>query len=273
MSDLHPDFWQGKLRTRWAGRGVVDYHDSLPSTNSRLKELARSGAPHGSLCLCESQTAGRGRLERSWLSSKGEALTFSLLLRPRLSGQQLPLCTFAVSLAVLNCIRKLCPSLDSGIKWPNDVVVNGKKCVGILCELATDPDGANCVIAGVGINVAQPSFPEEICQTAASLLMALRTENPSAAAPSLASVLTCFLEQMEQTMALMEENPPKLLAAVETCCVTLGRQVRVIGGEEEFTATAEAMDETGALLVRDETGCVRRVLSGDVSVRGLMGYI
>ena len=263
---LHPDFWSEQLSTRWAGR-TVDYHESLPSTNSRLKELARQGAPRGTLCLCNDQTAGRGRLQRSWLSQPGDALTFSLLLRPALPAERLPLCTFAAALAVQEAIRQLCPELSPGVKWPNDIVIGGKKCVGILSELVTGPEGEMGVVMGVGVNVNQRSFPEEICCSATSLLLC----RPGDPLPR-ARLMCCFLQEMEAAMDLLENNLPAFMEAYRRACVTLGSQVQVIGREESFTGTAEDLDETGALLVRDETRALRRVLSGDVSVRGMMGY-
>ncbi|MBP3542264.1 MAG: biotin--[acetyl-CoA-carboxylase] ligase [Clostridia bacterium] len=269
---LHPDFWQNSLTTCWAGRGDVDYHETLPSTNSRLKELARQGAPHGALCLCDDQTAGRGRLQRSWLSQPGDALTFSLLLKPALPAEQLPLCTFAAALAVHESIRQTCPGLTPGVKWPNDIVTGGKKCVGILSELVMGPEGEPCVVMGVGINVAQTDFPQEIRQTATSLLRSMQAEDPSATVPSLPRLLCCFLEEMEAAMALLEGDLPAFMESYRRACVTLDKRVRVIGRKESFIGTAEDIDPTGALLVRDENNHLQRVLSGDVSVRGLMGY-
>jgi len=269
---ITPEQWACGLPTGWAGKGLLDYHEQLPSTNSRLKELAKQGAPEGSLCICHSQTAGRGRLQRSWLSAAGETLTFSLLLKPSIAPEHFPLCTFAAALAVCDAVRQLCPPLEPLIKWPNDIVLEGKKCTGILSELVYDPAGNPCVVMGVGINVAQHSFPEEIARTATSLVMAM-PESGSAITPSPLPLLAAFLESMEASMDMLSRDPALLLAACAERSATLKRRVNVIGREENFTGTAEAMDETGALLVRDESGSLRRVLSGDVSVRGLMGYI
>ena len=279
FSALSPEEWAGQLCTRWAGKGLMDYHEELASTNSRLKELAREGAPGGSLCLCHTQTAGRGRLKRSWLAAPGETLTFSLLIKPAFDGddaedaKKLPLCTFAAALAVCAAIKQLCPELSPKIKWPNDIVIHGQKCTGILSELVMDPDGKPCVIMGVGINVKQPAFPEEISATAGSLRTALSACGASSPAPELLPLLASFLEEMETAMTLLEKSTPDFLALCKSGSATLGRKVQVIGRDESFVGLAEDMDEGGALLVRDESGTLRRVLSGDVSVRGLMGYI
>lgn len=279
FNGIRPEAWAAKLATAWAGKGLMDYHEELPSTNSRLKELARQGAPHGSLCLCAAQTAGRGRLKRSWIAAPGEALTFSLLLKPSFdaddaeNAKKLPLCTFAAALAVSEAVERLCPRLSPKIKWPNDIVIGGRKCTGILSELVMDSAGKPCVIMGVGINVGQKSFPEEISSTAGSLHTALSACGASDPAPEPLPLLAAFLEEMEQAMELLAKSTPDFLARCKARSATLGQKVQVIGREESFIGLAESMDETGALLVRDEKGDLRRVLSGDVSVRGLMGYI
>ena len=140
-NSLLPGYLLHELDTRWAGRGEIAYEAKMDSTNIRAKELARSGAPSGSLALCDQQTAGRGRLQRRWETPAGVALTQSLVLRPSLPTEQAQLFTLAAALAAAGAIAQTCPGLDPGIKWPNDVILNGKKCVGILSELAADMDG------------------------------------------------------------------------------------------------------------------------------------
>lgn len=149
-NSLLPGYLLHELDTRWAGRGEIAYEAKMDSTNIRAKELARSGAPSGSLALCDQQTAGRGRLQRRWETPAGVALTQSLVLRPSLPTEQAQLFTLAAALAAAGAIAQTCSGLDPGIKWPNDVILNGKKCVGILSELAADMDGLSFVIPGVG---------------------------------------------------------------------------------------------------------------------------
>lgn len=272
-SSLLPGYLMKELTTQWAGRGQVEYASEMTSTNTRLKELAREGAPHGSLAVCDFQTAGRGRLQRSWLANAGEALTQSLLLRPHLPAEQAQLCTLAAAIAVAQAIADVCPSLSAGVKWPNDVVLNGKKCTGILSELSAGMDGVDFVVVGVGVNVNQTAFEGELENKATSLFMELRKQEPSAAPVCRRRLLCAYLSRMERAMdALESDGLDGLLPAYTALSVTLGSRVRVSGVNSEFTGTAEGVDATGALMVRDEAGELRRVLSGDVSVRGLMGY-
>lgn len=270
---LLPGYVQKELATRWAGRGEIEYAREMDSTNLRAKAMARNGAPNGSLAVCEAQTAGRGRLQRAWHTPEGEALMQSMVLRPSLATEQAQLITLAVALAVAQAIEDACPALKPGIKWPNDVVLNGKKCVGILSELSANMDGLEFVVPGVGVNVNQTAFEGELAQKATSLLIELRKTDPAAARVCRRRLLVAYLKRMEDAMdALERDGLGGVMDAYLARTVTLGRQVQVIGAKDTFVATAKAVDETGALIVTDENGADRRILSGDVSVRGLMGY-
>ena len=272
-NSLLPGYIAKELDTRWAGRGEIAYEEEMDSTNTRAKELARAGAPAGSLALCEKQTAGRGRLKRTWETPRGEALMQSLVLRPALPTEQAQLCTLAAAVAVAQAIEEACPPLQPGIKWPNDIVLGGKKCVGILSELAADMDGLSFVIPGVGVNVNQLAFEGGLAQRATSLLLELRARDPHAPPVCRRRLLTAYLRHMENAMdALEREGLEGILPLYLARSVTLGRRVRVLGADGAFTGTARALDATGALIVSEDGGGDRRVISGDVSVRGLMGY-
>jgi BirA family biotin operon repressor/biotin-[acetyl-CoA-carboxylase] ligase len=192
-------------------------------------------------------------------------------MQPEVPTEKLPLCTFAAALALRESIRRLCPGLLPGVKWPNDIVLGGKKCAGILSELTFSPDGSPMVVMGIGLNVLQPSFPEEIRATATSLLLSL--EEGKAACPTPGKLLSLFLEEVERFTSLMENDFSGFLASYRESSLTLGQKVRVLGKDEPFTGTALEIDETGALLVLTPSGETLRLLSGDVSVRGIMGYV
>lgn len=255
------------LATRWAGRGRVSYEARMPSTNLRAREMARAGAPHGSLAVCDDQTAGRGRMQRVWKTPPGLALTHSLVLRPKLSPRDAQLVTLAAAVASAQAIEEVCPDLRAGIKWPNDVLIGTRKCVGILCEVAMEGDALAYVIAGVGINVNQTLFPEELSGKATSLRIECGRETDRW------SLLCAYLQHMEDAVdALEARGLPGILEEYTRRSVTLGQTVRIVSPTESYVARARELDETGALLVTDEQGARRRVLCGDVSVRGLMGY-
>ena len=261
------DYLRKHLDTRWAGRGEVDYQPQMSSTNIRAKEMARAGAPHGSLAVCDHQTAGRGRMTRRWETPAGEALTQTLVLRPKLPVEQAQLYTFAAALAAARAIEDVCPQLGPKIKWPNDVVIGTRKCVGILCEMVLDADGY-AIVPGVGININQTRFEGELEDKATSLLM------ETGKLQDRWQVLCAYLKRLEEAVdALEQDGLNGIWQDYAGRSITLGSRVRVVGTDVEFTGTARTLDEMGALIVMDENGEERRVLSGDVSVRGLMGYV
>lgn len=144
------------------------YQAEVSSTNTVLKEMAVGGAPQGSLCLCDRQTAGRGRLGRQWISPAGQGLWCSTLLRPRLKPEDAPFITFCTAMALAEAIDRLCGT-QARIKWPNDVVIQGKKCCGILLEMAADPDRLEYVVVGTGVNLQPGAYPPELKDRAISL--------------------------------------------------------------------------------------------------------
>ena len=262
---LHPALWQPRLETEALGRGTVLYQETLDSTNAQLRRLAAEGAPHGSLCLCEQQTAGRGRLGRSWHSPAGAGLWQSVLLRPALSPVQAQLLTLCAALAMTRAVTAL-TGLPVGVKWPNDLLLHGKKICGILLELSTEMDAIGHVIVGVGLNVHPRAVPEALRGQAAAL-------GDEVTPPPRRDILLRYLAELEVLVEqVTAKGYPGIAAEYEASCLTLGRPVRVTGGTD-MSGTAEAVDEDGALLVRTEDGALRRVLAGDVSVRGLMGYV
>lgn len=251
---LYPD-------TQWAGREIV-YFEETDSTNRRARLLAQEGAAHGMLVLADSQTAGRGRRGRGWISPGGEGIFMSLLVRPNVHPSEVAKLSLLTALAVANAIARE-TGLDARIKWPNDIVIGGRKVCGMLLEMTADENTVHDVVAGVGINVHQREFDPEIAHTASSLdLLAGRRI-------SRAAVVRAFLEEFERAMALDDEA---MMAAYVARSATLGQRVQVIGLTGTFTGVAKAVTESGSLLVEDEDGVLREVLAADVSVRGIMGY-
>ena len=162
------------MKTRWAGKNIV-YYDVTDSTNLRIRQLGDEGAPHGTLAVADRQTAGRGRRGRSWESPAGSSIYMSVLLRPEIPPDKAAMLTLVMACSVAEGIRGCLEQEVSGeiprvqIKWPNDIIINGKKLVGILTEMSSQIDYINHVTVGVGINVNMTEFPEAISQTATSL--------------------------------------------------------------------------------------------------------
>lgn len=251
--------WQTLLKTQWAGRPQVICEETLPSTNTCLKEAAKGGAPAGTVCLAKTQTAGKGRLGRSWFSPPGRGLWVSVLAKPQMPMECWPHLTLAAALAMAQAVEK--QGLKPAIKWPNDLVLEGKKICGILLEM-----GPDFVVIGTGLNLRPGSYPEELRGKAGSLEEILKAPVDEDI------ILADYLYELEKALAALEkEGLQGIRADYEQRSCTLGREVVVSGGMEA-RGWAEALDESGALILKLANGETRRVLAGDVSVRGVMGY-
>ena len=261
---LTPAAWTPLLTPRALGRAVNHYEHTLTSTNLVLKDMAKQAAPHGSLCLCEKQTAGRGRMDRTWSSPEGQGVWLSVLLRPKMPAENAPVITFCCALAMAKAVRQV-TGLDAQIKWPNDLVLRGKKLCGILLELGFDAQGYY-VVAGTGLNIRAGAYPPELAHQATSI-------EEHGAVPNRGAIVAKYLAALEDALAAGERDGFAGIAEdFRRTCITLGSQVNVIGTDAAFTGVAVDGDVTGALLVRTED-VLRRVLAGDVSVRGVMGYV
>lgn len=261
-----------RLHTKWAGQRLV-YFASTGSTNPDAKRLAEEGAPHGTTVVADRQTAGRGRRGRAWESPAGSSIYFTIVLRPVFSPDKASMVTLVTALSVADAIREE-TGLDAGIKWPNDIVVNGKKVVGILTEMSMTPEmnEIQFLVAGVGINVNQESpedFPEELRETATSLR--IEAGRRIDRARLLARILKRFEEAYETfaqalTMSALKERYEARL---------LGRDavVRVLDPAGEYTGISRGITDTGELIVERENGERTLVYAGEVSVRGLYGYV
>ena len=264
---LLPAFVKKGLDTTWAGQPPMIYSESMTSTNIVLKQAAENGAAHGTVALCEEQTAGRGRRGREWVSPRGQGLWVSLLMRPTIPPNRAQLITFAAALSMAEAVEKE-TGLDIRIKWPNDLTLAGKKVCGILLELSGDVETIFYVVVGTGVNVGRSAYPPELSDKAISL------EDVLGRTVTRAPILRAYLAAMERYMeSLSREGLPGILQAYEKKSCTLGSAVHVSGGVEDFSGSAAGLDENGALLVKLEDGTIRRVLAGDVSVRGVMGYV
>lgn len=266
------------LHTKWAGR-EIHYYDVTDSTNLRIRQAADDGAPHGTLAVADCQTAGRGRRGRSWESPAGSSIYMSILLRPEIAPIKASMLTLVMACSVAEGITRSLekqPDRSRGaeipsiqIKWPNDIIINGKKLAGILTEMSAQVDYINYVTVGVGINVNQTGFPEEICSTAASLRMecghALRR----------APIIAAIMERLEENYAvfLKTEDLTGLMEQYSSMLVNRERDVQVIGGKETYLAHALGITPTGELVVRREDGREEEINAGEVSVRGVYGYV
>jgi BirA family transcriptional regulator, biotin operon repressor / biotin---[acetyl-CoA-carboxylase] ligase len=228
------------------GRGLrIDILDAAPSTNAVVAERARAGAPHGSVVVAEHQTAGRGRLDRSWETPARAALTFSVLLRPRVPAAEWPWLPLLAGHALATALREA--EVPAGLKWPNDVLVGERKIAGILMERIDAPDGPAAVL-GIGLNVSTTAAELPV-DTATSVALATGTSPDRT--ELLVRILGRLIDEYDAWQA-DEDRTPALRAAYRETCVTLGRQVRVeLPGGEVRTGTARDVDAGGRLVVDD----------------------
>lgn len=251
----------------WADRILT--FDTLDSTNDRLKALARQGAPEGTAILADRQTGGRGRLGRSFHSPGGQGIYLSLLLRPQCPPQALMHLTCAVAVSMCRALEAatgICP----GIKWTNDLVSGKRKLGGILTELGLSPQGqVDYAILGIGINCCQApeDFPAEIRDMAGSLAMVC---GHSVDRHQVAAAMLEALHGLSRTLLTEKEE---ILRTYRQNCVTLGQDISVLRGDTVRHGHALDVDDSGALVVQYTDGTQEAVNSGEVSIRGMYGYL
>lgn len=248
----------------------VLYFDSIDSTNSHAKVLAQAGAPHGTVLIADHQTGGRGRMGRSFSSPAGSGIYMTVILRPDCLPEALMHLTCATAVAVCDATEDAA-GFRPGIKWTNDLVSGGKKLGGILTELSIDfaTGKVQYAIIGVGINCSQqtPDFPPEIRDMAASLTMV--TGKPVDRA-KMAAAMILRLSQMSD---ILLTDKAGLMASYEKDCITVGQEIVLLRGEERSYGKAIGIDSEGGLIVVFRDGTTKTVTSGEVSVRGMYGYV
>lgn len=258
---------EGIKGCRFLGKKLY-YYPQIDSTNEEARRLAIKGEEEGALVWAAEQTAGRGRRGRSWEAAKEESLLMSALLRPLVPVASASMLTLVQALAVRSAIEKVC-GLKTMIKWPNDLVSNGKKLCGILTELQLQGSEIDFVILGTGINVNQESFPKDLEKTATSLKKELKGEKVEIRLllEEISREFEAFYERFleRKDLSLLKEEYEKYL-------INKNRQVKVLEPTGEFTGKALGISPKGELLVERADGQVVSVYAGEVSVRGVYGY-
>ena len=254
-----------QIDTTWAGK-TVHFARETDSTNLWIKRLAKEGAPEGTLALAEFQSAGRGRLGRSWEVPEGTSVMMSILLRPKFEPQYAPTLTLVMGMAVAKAVKSL--GFDVSIKWPNDVVVSHKKICGILTEMGVRDGKIDYAVIGVGINVNIKEFPEEMADKATSLYLESGKEFDRSQIPGL--VMEAFEKYYEKFAATCDLSGLK--EEYESILANYNQPVRVLA-KEPYEGVARGITDGGELLVEKTDGTIVAVSAGEVSVRGLYSYV
>ena len=254
-----------QIHTKWAGK-TVHFARETDSTNLWIKRLAKEGASEGTLALAEFQSAGRGRLGRSWEVPEGTSVMMSILLRPKFEPQYAPTLTLVMGMAVAKAVKSL--GFDVSIKWPNDVVVSHKKICGILTEMGVRDGKIDYAVIGVGINVNIREFPDEMADKATSLYLESGRKFDRSQIPGL--VMEAFEEYYEKFAATCDLSGLK--EKYESILANYNQPVRVLA-KEPYEGVARGITDGGELLVEKTDGTIVAVSAGEVSVRGLYSYV
>lgn len=259
--------WAYHLPVRWAGRQVI-YLEETDSTNEQAKRLAEEGAVHGTLVIAEQQNNGKGRRGRSWSSPHGTDIFMSLVLKPELKPECASMVTLVAALSVCQAVEAV-TGLKPMIKWPNDLVLNKRKVTGILTEMSADPGRIQYIVLGIGINVNRLEFPIELKDMATSLrLEAGRQISREELTEAFLKYFEDDFEQYEKTgdlRTLMGEYNKRL--------INRGNEVRILEPAGEYSGKALGINEKGGLMVERENYRIEVITSGEVSVRGVYGYV
>lgn len=258
---------ESRMATRWAGRPVL-FFESVDSTNLQAKREAENGCGQGTLVVTDMQTAGRGRRGRAWSSPPGTNVYFTLILKPEYQPDEASMVTLVMALAVAEGIRAGC-GVEAGIKWPNDIVVEGKKVCGILTEMSVERDYIHYVVVGAGINVGLQDFPPEVAPKAVSLEKVCGRK--IARASLVADVTRAFEDYYD--IFEREHSLAGLMGQYNSLLVSLGREVCILDPRGEYRGISRGINEKGELLVELADGSVTAVYAGEVSVRGIYGYV
>ena len=259
---------KGMLNTKVLGNEII-HLDSVDSTNNKAKQLAACGAIEGTIVISEEQTSGKGRLGRNWVSPKYKGIWMSMILRPDINPMNVAKVTQVAAAAVIEALKEM--DIQAFIKWPNDIVINSKKICGVLTEMSGEINKVNYVVVGMGINanLEEQDFSQEIKNKASSLKVETREEINRK--QLVANILNKF-EKLYDELILEEKIDTSIKICRENSSL-IGKEVRIIERNKEVIATALDLSEDGKLVVQYKDGRIDEIISGEISVRGLEGYV
>lgn len=255
------------LHTEWAGRNLI-YLEETDSTNLRAMQFGAEGAAHGTLIVTSKQSQGKGRRGRNWESPAGKNIYMSLLLRPEFLAVQAPMLTLLMAYSVAEALKD-CEQIEVQIKWPNDLILNKKKICGILTEMSMREMDIDYVVIGVGINVNMEKIPQELEKSATSLR--IETGRELFREALIAGIMNKFEQNYRKFCEAGDLSP--IQDGYNRILVNIGKEVRILEPGKEYNAKAHGIDRLGELQVEREDGRRESIFAGEVSVRGIYGYV
>lgn len=265
---LYPNEIKGLMNTKLIGKEIV-FLESVDSTNNYAKKMGEGEFQEGTLIIAEEQTAGRGRLGREWISPKGKGIWMTIMLKPDIKPEQAAQITLIAAFAVVLGIKNIC-NIDAMIKWPNDVVVNGKKLCGILTEMGAEIDRINYLIAGIGINanIDEKDFADSGLNIATSIKIQKGRDIDRKL------LISDIIKNFEELyINFIEKGSIEyIIKDYKKVSATLGKDVRILAKDEEWHGLALDINNQGHLIVKMDDGTIKEISSGEVSVRGIYEY-
>lgn len=264
---MRPEFILAWLKTKHIGRDIR-YYDRIDSTNQKARELAAAGCPHGLLVLADEQFNGRGRLGRKWFSPSSTGVFMSIVIRPNLHPSHAQRLVIIGTIAVLRAIR-LITGIEVKIKWPNDLVIEGKKVCGIMVEMNAEMDRINWAVMGIGLNVNTTEFPLEIIEQAASL------KSITGTVYSRAQLVLTICHELEDlyTQCIENNDFATIMDEYGENSAVKGKRVCVMQDQKSIVGDVLGFDDEGTLLLKLDDGSTEKIIAGDISLRGISDHV
>ncbi|MBN2654105.1 MAG: biotin--[acetyl-CoA-carboxylase] ligase [Nitrospirae bacterium] len=241
----------------------IELYSTAASTNDICLNLCRNQMPEGAVVIADAQTEGRGRLGRKWISPPEQNIYMSILLRPDMHPKSASVITLLASIACIKAIKLILPNLEAHIKWPNDIMIGHKKAGGILTESRIEGTKVSCTIVGIGLNVNMPEqlLPRETIIPATSILAETET------ALNRSELAAAIIKETEECYLLLKNKGSKAVIDIWlSMSKMIGSQITVTSNEDIISGIAEGLDEDGMLIVRDQIGLLKTIISGDVRI-------
>ena len=261
---LNPQNIYRNLKTKFIGKNVLHF-ETIDSTNDYAKKIGNE-LRDGSVIISEEQTKGKGRLGRVWESKAGEGIWMSIILKPNIIPNKAPFITLIAGASIVKALNIL--GVDAKIKWPNDITINNKKLSGILTELSAEIERVNYIVVGIGMNVKDTDFEEELKDKATSLYK----ENYNVSRVDIVKEILCQFEKLYLDY-IEKDDKKEVLDICRQYSAIINKEIYVIKNDQKELVDCIGINEEGNLIIKNKDGNLEEIMSGEVSIRGVKGYV